>query len=85
MGRVEWMHPIGLYGSSQSVHGTPESERAQDRSERRPERDGRGRVETRFLAGRQKFAGSGSGGSAPCGSVVVVFRAALKEREGTNG
>jgi phage N-6-adenine-methyltransferase len=38
-----------------------------------PYRDGRGRVTTRFLAGRQKFAGSGSGGSAPFGSVAVIW------------
>ena len=40
-----------------------------------PYRDGGGRVETRFLAGRQKFVGSGSGGSAPFASVLVIFRA----------
>ena len=39
-----------------------------------PYRDGGGRVETRFIAGRQKFVGSGSGGSAPFGSVLVIFR-----------
>ena len=40
-----------------------------------PFRDGLGRLETRFLAGRQKFVGSGSGGSAPFASVLVIFRA----------
>jgi phage N-6-adenine-methyltransferase len=39
-----------------------------------PFRDKGGRVETRFIAGRQKFSGSGSGGSAPFGSVAVIFR-----------
>ena len=39
-----------------------------------PFRDGLGRLETRFLAGRQKFYGSGSGGSAPFGSVVLIWR-----------
>ena len=39
------------------------------------ERDKGGRVETRFLAGRRKFYGDGSGGSAPFGSVLVIFKA----------
>lgn len=40
-----------------------------------PYRDQGGRVSTRFLPGRQKFAGPGSGGSAPFGSVIVIWRA----------
>lgn len=51
-----------------------------------PFRDkGESRIETRFIAGRQKFAGSGSGGSAPFGSVLVIFHAlvlTLTNREG---
>ena len=39
-----------------------------------PYRDRGGRIETRFLAGRQKFYGPGSGGSAPFGSVLVIWR-----------